>query len=121
MNSIETFPDGSMIETDCNTGNRTVIGVQAHNEYLFRMRQAQSEEIEMIRQRKPATHNFFLKDQAQRLLDSWKVTEPLPSKNKKLVVAFPRDGKHECSRIDVYLSAHKSTYGKPLYLFEFYI
>lgn len=35
--ALETFPDGSSIETDPTTGNRTVIGQQAHTEYFKRL------------------------------------------------------------------------------------
>jgi len=38
---IETFPDGSTIETDEVTGNRSVCGTLAHTEYLRRLREEQ--------------------------------------------------------------------------------
>lgn len=37
----ETFPDGSTIDTDEQTGNRTVCGSLAHAEYLRRLRAEQ--------------------------------------------------------------------------------
>lgn len=37
----ETFPDGSTIETDIATGNRTVCGAMAHAEYFSRLRSEQ--------------------------------------------------------------------------------
>lgn len=35
---IETFEDGSTIETNEETGNQTVCGALAHKEYLIRLR-----------------------------------------------------------------------------------
>lgn len=37
LNNIETFPDGSYIETNPETLNRTVCGVLAHAEYFKRL------------------------------------------------------------------------------------
>ena len=38
---IEKFSDGSTIETDESTGNRTVVGKMAHDEYFKRLRSEQ--------------------------------------------------------------------------------
>lgn len=50
---IETFSDGSTIETDETTGNRTVVGALAHKEYFRRLREAQ-----IFHDTSPAIINF---------------------------------------------------------------
>jgi hypothetical protein len=62
---------------------------------------------------KAATY-LVLKDQAQKILSAWNVSEPLPGKGRQVIVAFPSAG-DGYRMAQVTKAAVRSTYGKPLY------
>lgn len=61
---------------------------------------------------------LLLKDQAQCILNGWKVTEPIPGKGKAVIVGFPPTFQFPIARLTY--TDQKSTYGKRLYRLQFF-
>ncbi len=59
---------------------------------------------------------YYTKDQMLKVFEAWGVTEPLPKKGRKVLVAFPPGREIRMATVTVH--DRKSTYGKTLFRVE---
>lgn len=58
---------------------------------------------------------YYTKDQLLKVFQAWSVSEPIPGKGKKTVIAFPPSEDNQFRQATVTVDPLKSTYGKSLY------